>query len=103
MPTIESIVDSILEGKAISSVDPEKVARAEKPQDQEMSEQEKMAQILDHLADNIHRTHHTQTEKTASNNELKKMAVGATIIDTLSKMDSSGISTQCYRNYFRES
>jgi len=104
MPTIESILDNILSSEAINSVEPEKMAQENTPKP-ELSEQEKMAQMLEHLADDIHRTHRTQTEekKEANSRGLKKMAVGATIIDTLSKMDSSGISAQCFQNHFRES
>jgi len=103
MPTIQMILDDILGSDAINSVDQQKIAEAKpEPQTHELNENEKMARILEHLSEDIHRIHHTQTEKVASNS-LKKMAVGATIVDTLSKIDSSGISSQCFHNHFRES
>ena len=116
MPTIEQICDSILDGKAISGIDVklhEKAAQEKNNQTQdEIPEYERIARILDDISSSSDKedVEEVVEEKTKvaedvtppANGRMEKMAVAATILDTLSELSEDGSAEKCFKEYFQE-
>lgn len=108
MITIDSIIDNVLSDPNLPSVEETKIADVEikkKTETLEIPEYEKMARILEKMAsedtdtqDAVVVERDIDEVKTA----MYKMAVGATIIDTLQTLDKKGTSLNCYKKYFQE-
>lgn len=124
MPSIDEIIQSALSSKELDSVDSGSGAEENTKQASEskdVSEVEKVATILEKMSEddtvlNSNESGEEETkeasqeetqdnpdeEKTAEEAYMEKMAVGATIVDTLRSLDEKGISEKAFRKYFQE-
>jgi len=118
MPTIEQICDSILEGKTISGIDVElheKAAQEKNNQTQdEIPEYERIARVLDDISNSSDEDKEVVEEEVEeetkaeedvtppANGRMEKMAVAATILDTLSELSEDGSAEKCFKEYFQE-
>jgi len=115
MPTVEDIIASVLGSNELDSyeVESQKTASKEKPsrpkpkENEEPSEAEKMASALEEMANAPEgepekEEPNTQEIEPASDGQIKKAAVAATVIDTLSSLDKSGVSEKSFKTYFSE-
>lgn len=113
MPTIEQICDSILSGETISSIDiegHEKAAHQDGEEAEEVPEYEKIARILEEICEGEDsgeketegNEKETVNVTTPSSDRMEKMAVAATVLDTLNDVSMDGSAEKCFKEYFQE-
>lgn len=129
MPSIDEIIQSALSSKELNSVDSgsgaeentKQASESQASESKDVSEVEKVATILEKMAEddtvlNSNEAGKEETkeasqeetkedpdeEKTAEETYMEKMAVGATIVDTLRSLDEKGISEKAFKKYFQE-
>jgi len=126
MPNIDDIIQSALSSKELNSFDlelPDEEPEKKASEERGMSEAEKVATILEKISedDDISDTGGNEKEDGVVDDEegeacgseegekvcaeekfMEKMAVGATIVDTLRSLDEKGISEKAFRKYFQE-
>lgn len=128
MPSIDEIIQAAVSSKELNSIDletPDEGSEKKASEKKEISEAEKVATILERISedDDISDSGGNEKEKEdgvvgdeegeeggseeeekvcAEEKFMEKMAVGATIVDTLRSLDEKGISEKAFRKYFQE-